>query len=70
MARAMHGCGVNHRDFYLCHFMLMPDTLEKTKSLSEIKCHLTIFIAVSSECRSVGWLRMSPGCFIRLWISD
>lgn len=40
MARAMHGCGVNHRDFYLCHFMLMPDTLEKTKTISEIRCHL------------------------------
>jgi heptose I phosphotransferase len=25
MARSMHGGGVNHRDFYLCHFLLHLD---------------------------------------------
>lgn len=25
MARAMHACGVNHRDFYICHFLLHLD---------------------------------------------
>jgi heptose I phosphotransferase len=25
MARAMHACGVNHRDFYICHFLLHCD---------------------------------------------
>ena len=26
-ASRMHGAGINHRDFYLCHFHLDPDTL-------------------------------------------
>ncbi len=25
MARLMHGCGINHRDFYICHFLLVGD---------------------------------------------
>jgi UDP-glucose:(heptosyl)LPS alpha-1,3-glucosyltransferase len=28
MARALHEAGVNHRDFYLCHFMLKPASLD------------------------------------------
>ena len=40
MAKTMHGCGINHRDFYLCHFMLMPKTLEYGESIEEVKCHL------------------------------
>lgn len=27
MARAMHTAGINHRDFYLCHFLLDPSSL-------------------------------------------
>lgn len=27
MANALHGAGINHRDFYLCHFMLKPASL-------------------------------------------
>lgn len=27
IARAMHMAGINHRDFYLCHFLLAPETL-------------------------------------------
>ncbi|AQT61615.1 lipopolysaccharide core heptose(I) kinase RfaP [Cellvibrio mixtus] len=27
MARELHGAGINHRDFYLCHFMLKPASL-------------------------------------------
>jgi len=27
IARRMHAAGINHRDFYLCHFHLRPDTL-------------------------------------------
>jgi heptose I phosphotransferase len=32
IARGMHAAGINHRDFYLCHFHLDPCTLEE-KSL-------------------------------------
>lgn len=28
IARDLHGAGINHRDFYLCHFMLKPASLE------------------------------------------
>ncbi|MEN0036015.1 MAG: lipopolysaccharide core heptose(I) kinase RfaP [Cellvibrio sp.] len=27
MARTLHGAGINHRDFYLCHFMLKPASI-------------------------------------------
>ncbi|MBB11198.1 MAG: lipopolysaccharide core heptose(I) kinase RfaP [Alcanivorax sp.] len=40
MAATMHGCGINHRDFYLCHFLLVPDTLEQGNSVTQIRCHL------------------------------
>lgn len=29
IARELHGAGINHRDFYLCHFMLKPESLTK-----------------------------------------
>ena len=35
-ARRMHGAGVNHRDFYLCHFHLDPATLAK----ASVRCYL------------------------------
>ena len=41
MARAMHGGGVNHRDFYICHFLLAldpPPTPERL-TLSLIDLH-------------------------------
>jgi heptose I phosphotransferase len=28
MGRAMHGAGINHRDFYLCHFLMVQDQVE------------------------------------------
>ena len=40
MAKTMHDCGVNHRDFYLCHFLLSPETLEKGGSVDDIQCYL------------------------------
>ena len=40
MAKIMHGCGVNHRDFYLCHFLLVAETLEQGCSAKDIQCHL------------------------------
>ena len=40
MARAMHQGGVNHRDFYLCHFLLhldpVPTTAQFTLSLIDL----------------------------------
>lgn len=27
MVRALHEAGINHRDLYLCHFMLKPESL-------------------------------------------
>ena len=35
-ARRMHGAGVNHRDFYLCHFHLDPATLARDR----VRCYL------------------------------
>lgn len=35
-SRAMHGAGINHRDYYLCHFHLDPASLQQT----ELRCHL------------------------------
>ena len=32
MARAMHGAGVNHRDFYICHFLLHLDPAPTAKA--------------------------------------
>ena len=31
MARVMHGHGVNHRDFYLCHFCIDPETADQNQ---------------------------------------
>jgi len=41
MARNMHACGVNHRDFYLCHFLLhcQPEPTPATLKLSLIDLH-------------------------------
>ena len=36
MSRAMHGAGVNHRDYYLCHFHLDPASVQQAK----LRCHL------------------------------
>lgn len=35
-ARRMHAAGINHRDFYLCHFHLDPATLGERRP----RCHL------------------------------
>ena len=41
MAKAMHGGGVNHRDFYLCHFLLHldPEPRHDALKLSVIDLH-------------------------------
>jgi heptose I phosphotransferase len=35
-SRRMHGAGINHRDYYLCHFHLDESTLDS----SQLRCHL------------------------------
>ena len=39
MARRMHGGGVNHRDFYICHFLLHLPVDSDTPRLSLIDLH-------------------------------
>jgi heptose I phosphotransferase len=40
-ARRMHEAGINHRDFYLCHFHLAPETLVgNTWRSVNIRCYL------------------------------
>ena len=36
MTRRMHGAGINHRDFYLCHFHLDEASFEE----KEVRCYL------------------------------
>lgn len=36
MARRMHRAGINHRDFYLCHFHLDESSFQER----EVRCHL------------------------------
>ena len=36
IARCMHGAGINHRDFYLCHFHLARESLAR----GPLRCHL------------------------------
>ncbi len=35
-SRAMHSAGINHRDYYLCHFHLDPASLQQAR----LRCHL------------------------------
>lgn len=37
VSRTMHGAGINHRDYYLCHFLLANDTIDQ---LAHPKCFL------------------------------
>ena len=40
-ARRMHGAGINHRDFYICHFHLDPESLNsRTAGPADIRCCL------------------------------
>ncbi|GAB3105369.1 lipopolysaccharide core heptose(I) kinase RfaP [Aestuariicella hydrocarbonica] len=39
MARAMHEAGVNHRDFYICHFLLRNRTFTNDPDLAIIDLH-------------------------------
>lgn len=39
-ARVMHGAGINHRDFYLCHFLLELAAEEKIQRGEIFRCYL------------------------------
>jgi heptose I phosphotransferase len=39
-ARIMHGHGINHRDFYLCHFLLEQDAEQKIREGTDFCCSL------------------------------
>ncbi|MEX0700880.1 MAG: lipopolysaccharide core heptose(I) kinase RfaP [Planctomycetales bacterium] len=40
VARTLHENGVNHRDFYTCHFLIDPRTLETVPSIDSVRMHL------------------------------
>jgi len=40
ISRQLHTNGINHRDFYICHFLLDPKSLEK--ELIDDSCQLTV----------------------------
>lgn len=39
-AKTMHGAGINHRDFYLCHFLLEQQAEEKINRGESFRCYL------------------------------
>jgi len=39
-ARALHEHGINHRDFYLCHFLLEKNAQQKIQEGSAFRCYL------------------------------
>ncbi len=47
MAAKMHGCGVNHRDFYICHFLLHLDPEPQPSALK-----LSIIDLHRAQCRT------------------
>ena len=40
VARLLHENGMNHRDFYLCHFLLDPQSIENAKQPTDLKLHI------------------------------
>jgi heptose I phosphotransferase len=40
IARAMHNAGINHCDFYLCHFLLRDPELLEPGNVSSLRLHL------------------------------
>lgn len=40
ITKAMHAAGINHRDFYLCHFLLENDAAAKIKNGENFYCYL------------------------------
>lgn len=40
MTKAMHAAGINHRDFYLCHFLLENGAMAKINRSESFHCYL------------------------------
>ena len=40
LVAAMHAAGVNHRDLYLCHVLLQPDTLARAARAADVELQL------------------------------
>jgi len=40
VARLLHENGMNHRDFYLCHFLLDPRSIESAKQPDDLRLHI------------------------------
>lgn len=58
----LHAAGVNHRDLYICHFLLRPDSLAKDPELTLIDLHRAQVRAVVPR----RWLLKDLGA---LWFS-
>lgn len=52
IARALHNHGVNHRDFYICHFLLDVDSLRLPCGSDEINLYLIDLHRVQSRAQT------------------
>ena len=66
-ARRMHDAGINHRDFYICHFHLDELSLQE----QETRCYLIdLHRAQIRERTPRRWrIRTLPGCISLPWIA-
>jgi UDP-glucose:(heptosyl)LPS alpha-1,3-glucosyltransferase len=51
LARDLHAAGINHRDFYLCHFMLKPESLVADTN-GRIQPQLFLIDLHRAQCRA------------------
>jgi heptose I phosphotransferase len=63
MSRRMHEAGINHRDFYLCHFHLATDELSR----SPLRCYLIDLHR--AQCRASTPVRWRVKDLAGLWFS-
>ena len=40
IARQMHGLGINHQDFYICHFLLRTDHVPALSEIADLPLHV------------------------------
>ncbi len=40
VSRVMHGAGINHRDYYICHFLLDPASVGESPREETLRCYL------------------------------
>ena len=85
MARRMHAAGVNHRDFYICHFLLHLDPAPSAAALklSLIDLHRAQvrektprrwrdkdLASLYFSALSIGLTRRDRLCFLRIYFAD